>query len=668
MTTLLTCGLFTLMVATTWAIAWRLASTLLPKATTSVFLLGFALLLQAVPSLFVVWTGLVGAFDRLVALPLLLLAWFAARRLLPRWRSCGELFGHLAFARGYAVVTAAIAWLGLFAFAIVALNQLRYTAIDADSMWYHLVMPAEWVRTGSIWPADAVPMMAKGYPGFRQSFVAWLSLPAGDEHLALPGLLEFPLLALATYALARQFDAGRALAMAVGLAAATTPVALAGLSTQGNDLALAIYLCAAVVFCMRFLRDGARGDAWLAGVALAALMASKFSGPGYCFVVLLVCVAQCGARRLLSRRNLLALAAGPLLLAAPWYARNLVTWGNPLWPARLEVARVVFDGPLGRGFFAKQTMGFDLEPLLANLGFFVDAHGWLAPIVAFGFAVVGVAALLGRRRLRASIAPIALPVLLFVLWLQHPFNLPRFDANYSHRYLIAWCAVSFASLAAGLWALLPNVWVGALFGLSAVAGLAGVSSLVWPALALAVALAFVPARAMVQDVCHGMWRVMCELRVPTWLTLAALLLVAAFVSLARGELQYSSAVGYRDGSSEKGWAACVGYVHREVSGARVGLHGSHFLFPLIGEPWSNEVVIADEPLLERPRRTPAEVLEWIGVERLDYVVCCRDRERGPGGEWEFADSLADYLRANAPGRFEVVFEHQGAHVLRVRPE
>jgi len=182
------------------------------------------------------------------------------------------------------------------------------------------------------------------------------------------------------------------------------------------------------------------------------------------------------------------------------------------------------------------------------------------------------------------------------------------------------------------------------------------------------ALAFVPARAMVQDVCHGMWRVMCELRVPTWLTLAALLLVAAFVSFARGELQYSSAVGYRDGSSEKGWAACVGYVHREVSGARVGLHGSHFLFPLIGEPWSNEVVIADEPLLERPRRTPAEVLEWIGVERLDYVVCCRDRERGPGGEWEFADSLADYLRANAPGRFEVVFEHQGAHVLRVRPE
>ena len=151
---MLEAALFAAMVAMTWSLAWRLASAALPKADTSAFLLGFGLLLQAVPALFVVWTGLFGAFDLLVVPALLVAAWIFGRWRLPRWRTCGELFGHLAFARGYAVATAVVAWLGFGLFLIVALNQLRYTPIDADSMWYHLVMPAEWVRTGSTWPAS----------------------------------------------------------------------------------------------------------------------------------------------------------------------------------------------------------------------------------------------------------------------------------------------------------------------------------------------------------------------------------------------------------------------------------------------------------------------------------------------------------------------------------
>ena len=184
MSQLLDAALFTWLVAATVSIAWRLASALLPKADTSVFLLAFGLLLQAFPAVAVVWSGLFGRFEWAPVLAFTMVVYGAVRHYCPRWRSCGELFGHLAFARGYSVATAAVVWLGFGLFAIVALNQLRYTVTDADSMWYHLVMPAEWVRTGSTWPADAVPTMAKAYPGFRETAVAWLSLPFGNEHLA----------------------------------------------------------------------------------------------------------------------------------------------------------------------------------------------------------------------------------------------------------------------------------------------------------------------------------------------------------------------------------------------------------------------------------------------------------------------------------------------------
>ena len=662
---LLNAAVFTLLLWAVVSIAWRLASAWLPKADTSVFVLGFGLLLQAVPALVVVWSGLANCFRWAPVLAITLALYGTVRHVCPCRRSFGQLFAHLAFARGYSTVTAGVVWLAFGLFLIVALNQLRYTVIDADSLWYHLVMPAEWVRTGSAWPADSVPTMAMGYPGFRQASVAWLSLPFGNEHLALMGVLEYPLLALATYTLARQFDASRALAAGAGLAAASTPVVVASLSTQGNDLALGIYAAAATTFCVRFLRDGRRGDAVFTGIGLGALAAAKFSGPAYCIVVLAVCAAQCGVRRLLSRRNLLALAVGPLLLAAPWYVRNLIAFGNPLWPAHIDAFGIVFEGPVGREFFAARTIGFDFELLLTHLEFFVDAHGWLMPVVAFASVLVVAAVAIRRRTLRASVVAIALPVLLLTMWLQHPFNLPRFDANYSHRYLIAWSAVTFASAAAALTSLLPRLPLGGLFAASALAGFAGESRLTWAVLIVAVGLALALRRPLVQDAAHGAWRVLCELRVPTWAMLGLTCLGTVGLQSVRGEWQHSGTVGYRDSSSEKGWGAIVRYVHRHVSHARVGMQGGHFFFPLIGEPWSNEVLLADQPLLDGPRKTPPEVLRWVDAQRLDYVVCCRERERDGRGAWVHEPSIATQLMRMAPDKFEIVCEHNGAHVLRV---
>jgi hypothetical protein len=366
-----------------------------------------------------------------------------------------------------------------------------------------------------------------------------------------------------------------------------------------------------------------------------------------------------------SWRCLGPLALGPLLLAVPWYVRNLIVFGNPLYPAKLAVAgAVVLDGPLDRGFFAAQTLGWNVAPLLEHAGQFVAAHGWLAPLAGGAFVLLALRQGCARRPLRAVLVGVLLPPLLFVVFLQHPFNLPSFEASYSHRYLIAWASAGFAVLAAATPAVLRWPFALACAG-SAALSLAAVTRLAWPLAALAVVGAALLARAPLRVVAANVAARTASVR---WLGAAtpAVLAVAAFgVETLRSRWQYDHDLGYHDGRSERGWAGCTSFVHREVAGKRVGLHGSYFLFPLLGEPWSNEVRLADEPLVPGEPKTVAEVAEWAVQHRLDLLVCCRGRVRTAAREFTFAPSIGPQLVAAQPQRFTVVHESDGAMVLAV---
>ena len=662
--------LFTLLLAATVWCAWRLASNLLPGSSASVFLLGFGLLFCAVPAVIVVWLGLAQRLSLLsawLALGLVsLLVWWFGRGHLGRWRPVGRVFPRVILAHGMHPVVVATVVLCVGGFAIVVLNQLRYTVLDADSMWYHLAMPAEWVRTGSVWPHDTVPVMARAYPGFRHAMLAWLALPVGNEHLALMGILEYPLLVLSTYVLARELGVARMVAFAVGFAAASTPVALGGFSTQGNDIALAIYLTAATAMTLRFLRSGLAGDAAMSAIALAALAASKFSGPSYCVLVLFACMLGGGARRFLSMRNLAVYVGCLSLIAAPWYVRNWIVFSNPLWPAQLEVAGVSLPGPMDPFFLEEHTMRFELGPMLSKLGYFIDAHGVLAPVVAFGFVLVVLAVLFGRLSWRRALPAIALPITLFVVWLQHPFNMPTFAASYSHRYLIAWYAVSLASTAMVVKWVMPNALAVGVFAFSALLGFATMTSLIWPVAVLAGAAGLLLCSSSLKTLVHRLCRTLCQLRWANWAVLLVLFGAVFATDAMRKRWQYDERIGYRDSTSEKGWGACAAYVHENISGAKVGMHGSHFLYPLMGEGWTNVVRLADQPVLPLTPKTRDEVLAWIDDADLDYVVCCRNRDRNPEGLWVFEESIGPWLLAQAPDKFDVVFESDGAMVVECR--
>jgi len=659
---------FAVLLVTALDTAWRVASTLLAASTPSLRLAGALLVFEAIAAGTVTLTGSFGWFSvPVVAAVVGGLHATTVLRLRPP-RSLRDLLGELRFGSGANPLADACLLAVLVVWAFVAMLQVRFIVQDADSMWYHLVMAGEWVRTGSIAPIDAIPLIGVAYPGFRQALIAFLSLPFGNEHLALLGGFEFPLLVLSIYVVARAFGSGRSLALAGALYGATTPVVMGSFSTQGNDLSLVIHLLLAVLFLGRYLRSGDARQAVFAGLALGALAAIKFSGPGYAVIAVLVAVVQYGWRWLRPGVGVLLLLGGALLLAAPWYLRNLLVFANPLYPARVQLGtQVVFDGPLGKDYFAPSTLGFDIAPLLEHLHHFTDAHGWLLPLVAAGpLLSVFAAWRVGPRRPLLGLA--LLPVLLFVAFLHHPFNRPWVEAGagYTHRYLTVWFAASMVTALVGLAQLrLRVVWVLLCLGL-AFAGLSNVTHhvpyMVGAIITASLLSLWFDVPTFVDRVVEGWMR---------WRWRSAIVLAvcaAATWSLAgyREHQQYDAECGYHDAASERGWGPVVAWVHRHVHGQRVGLHGSLYMFPLLGEPWSNEVQLADDLHLDVPRRTVAEVAAWAQRQRLDYLVCCVPRlERTGARDYAFGTSIGDELAALAPDRFEQVFASRGAVVLQV---
>ncbi len=660
---------WTLGVVVVVAAAWRLTSRLLPDASTSLFLLATCLLGESIASATVALLGLFGWFRLAIVAALLSVLALCVQRWAGPPRTLRHVLGDLLFGRRFDLATVAAFLFVLGVLGFVVLNQVRYTIQDADSMWYHLPMAGEWVRTGSLAPIEAIPLIGVGYPGFRQSIVAFLSLTTGNVHLALLGILELPMLALAVYAVARSFGARAAIALGAAGYAVTTPVVLGAWSTQGNDLSLAIHLLLTVLFLERWFLSGEVRHATLAGLAMGALAAIKFSGPGYAVIVTLVVLVQNGRRSSWSFHSVLAAGGGALLLGSPWYLRNLVAFGNPLYPARMQFGeRVIFDGPLGKDYFAPSTLGWNVRPLLDHLQHFSEAHG---PLVAFGASgsllVLG-AAVAARMAWRTAAAAALLPLLLFVAFLHHPFNHPWFDAGYTHRYLIVWFCASLALAAAGLSALSPS-WVP--WGLALLAGavpsIASVTSLWLPIVAMVGVGTAVLSLAAVRSFCDRPLRWLLDRR---WhamvVVLAAALPVYGLQSL-RARSQYDPDYGYHDALSERGWGPCIAFVHRHVTQSRVGLHGSIYFFPLLGEPFANEVFVADDLHRDVPQKTPEQVAAWAVAQQLDYLVCCVPRfERTGSREWVFGESIGQRLLAMHPDRFAVAFESRGAQVLRVR--
>jgi hypothetical protein len=593
-------------------------------------------------------------------------------------------------------VAAAVA---VTAVALSLLQALSYVDVDSDNMWYHLPMVAGWLQTGSIAPNPAIPVMARTYPGFHEALIAWISLPFGHEHLSvLVGQWQLVTFGLTIAALLARLGVAAGLACAIVAYVLSAPQS--ALATRGTDLLFGTALLGVwlgLLFwwdaCRANDRRAARGWAMALGACAGMLVATKYSGVGYAGAAGAAGIAGCLIDRYrrgpLSRSTAASIAEMAILaglcaavVAGPWYVRNTLLYGNPLYPAQMLLpGGMALAGPATSAWLRSDALGMDIAPLVRQWRHFIQAFGLLFPVLivlAFG----GAALALTRRGRGDSdgeswhiLALIALIPICFVLFLVQPFTKPSFDFNYNMRFLVGWFGL--CALAAG-WTcqrLFPRATAAPalLFTAGAIVNLRQWTR--WWFLAFGVMAAF----GLVIFLLRRLARTeMARRSTPQvrWtmkagalaLTASVLIVFLAGVSQLRTRQQYSPDRGYRDAPSSRGWGAMARHVHANIGNEKIAVIGDNRFFPLYGDRLNNRpFFVPADFLLSAPSPSVEEVVAVVRRERPGYVVCFNTiSARTSVGEFVFGGSLGARLVNAHPELFSVAYEADGAYLLRVR--
>ncbi|MBN1641973.1 MAG: glycosyltransferase family 39 protein [Anaerolineae bacterium] len=252
--------------------------------------------------------------------------------------------------------------------AMLALTALLALAppLDWDGLFYHLTMPRLWLAQGRIAPVTDAPHQY--YPGMMEMLYLSAMAVKGDVAAKLLHFACLPLLTGTVYLIAersvRRGGGWRAVAVLSSL-----PMVFVLGGWAYNDLALAYCQLAALGALLNWVED--RTSRWLllSGAFCGLSLGLKYTAFVCALSIgLLVCWALWRAR---ARWRAWVGALGGLGLsaaafAAPWYLRNLIMTGNPVYP----FAYRLFDGAgwdaWRAAWYARagSGLGWDLSALL----------------------------------------------------------------------------------------------------------------------------------------------------------------------------------------------------------------------------------------------------------------------------------------------------------------
>jgi hypothetical protein len=200
---------------------------------------------------------------------------------------------------------------------------------SADALKYHLALPERWLQRGAI---DETYWRWEGFSpfGVEMLYGQGLALGGGEVASVLNAVLAL-LATAAVYVLARDLGGGGALAGAAGAALFVLQGVVTWEATSSFvELGLVFYATLALVHGLRFLRTPSRDGALVAGALAGAAAGTRYLGLAAGALALLpILVAGARARAWSVAASAAAVAC---LVAAPWYLRNLLATGNPVYP------------------------------------------------------------------------------------------------------------------------------------------------------------------------------------------------------------------------------------------------------------------------------------------------------------------------------------------------
>jgi hypothetical protein len=321
-------------------------------------------------------------------------------------------------------------------------------ALGDDMVAFHLPEVVRWVQDGR--PGAVVDVLAGApvgnYPLTHEVLLEWGTAISRGFAWSVVVTVAIPvLIALAAFAGLRTVGAARTVAALGAAALVATPAVLASQSggASVDPAALAWLVCCAALVAGAQARPTLLAPALVAG---GLAIGTKATVVPLSLAVLAVGLWTARGRLGELRRALAGAGLMALVVGTPWYVRNVVSHGWPLWPFG--------SGPWGDPvppLVAKTNTSFLDRPgdTLSRLGGYYWRH-FGGPLILLAGAIA--AALVARTRpVLAAFAATAVAVL---LWTKAPFtgvlDSSAFDVGTgdASRYLLP--AVAAAVLAIGL--------------------------------------------------------------------------------------------------------------------------------------------------------------------------------------------------------------------------
>jgi hypothetical protein len=298
---------------------------------------------------------------------------------------------------------AILAGLVVASFVIQTGNSLRYPVLGFDELGYHGPLAVLFWREGSLGGFQAAfeSSGVLSHPGGAELFQGLLLL-IGGEPLALVSQVPFALLGAAGVALfGRRLGLWTGAGVMAGLFFLLVPMVSEQMGALRNDVIAASLLIATAAILAG--RDTASLPARLLLVmmGLGLMMVTKLSqlpGVGALTLVVLWTVWQEHRSGRPMRRVWVFLGAGvviALLAVAPWWIRNALDHGNPLYPLNLPIigGGEPWRSPVDRTYVPSPL----LWPLYPFLETYSQANG-VGGVFAVGILPGLIAALLIARR------------------------------------------------------------------------------------------------------------------------------------------------------------------------------------------------------------------------------------------------------------------------------
>lgn len=342
----------------------------------------------------------------------------------------------------------------------------RLPPVSWDSLYYHLISVAEWVRTGHLVPPLPglsrhnpvyIYFHADSFPKDDELTAAWFAVFTHNTQLVgLAQVVYAPLLFGGVYGICRHLDVRAGLSVVAAAIATFTPAVVQELATNYVDVAAAAAVLAAWQFLLSaFPATPVEEDPTapkvrslvLAGITFALAAGIKSTNLEYCLAGLIIAVGLCvrESRRLMRAARqaglpepalprpgpcIVALAVPMIALGSFWYIRSWFVWGSPLWPIQMGP----FPGAVSATQFTS-VGGLQIPlPLRNDGGLLLILRSWAFPGLSLGgiwlyvlLPAIAVTIVVAVRRRR--LMPVAAAVVpLFLLDVLSPGSWePRFE-------------------------------------------------------------------------------------------------------------------------------------------------------------------------------------------------------------------------------------------------